>query len=151
MVTFTELRFLCAESIFLKYSGYFLPLLLFILTKHVWKRLACVSADKVQNKKEVIDISSNIQTDPDNDELDDEVYKPHLPERDHVPYRGITEFLDKSGEHFYKVANDRRSVRKFAKNKPVDFSVIKKCILAAGKIKKSQSSVPRKKIEFFNT
>lgn len=143
MVTFTELRFLCAESIFLKYSGYFLPLLLFILTKHVWKRLACVSADKVQNKKEVIDISSNIQTDPDNDELDDEVYKPHLPDRDHIPYRGITEFLDKSGEQFYKVANDRRSVRKFSKNKPVDFSVIKKCILTAGKTKISQSPVPK--------
>lgn len=138
MVTFTELRVLCAESIFLKYSGYFLPLLLFILTKHVWKRLACVSADKVQIKKEVIDISkvaSNIQTDPDNDELDDEVYKPYLPERDHIPYRGITVFLDKSGEHFYKVANNRRSVRKFSKNKPVEFNVIKKCILTAGKTK----------------
>lgn len=131
MFTFTELRVLCDASIFLKYSGYFVPLLLFIITKHVWKRLACV-ADKAPIRKKVIDISSAIQTDSVNDELDDELYKPHLPERDHVPYRGITESLDKSGEQFYKLANDRRSIRKYNKNKAVDFGTIEKCILAAG-------------------
>lgn len=138
MFTFTELQFLCAESIFLKYGGYFLPLLLFIFTKHVWQRLAC-GTDKAVIEKKVIDISSTIQTDSTHDELDDELYKPHLPERDHVAYRGITECLDKSGEQFYKLVNDRRSIRKFAKDKPIDAQVIEKCILAAGKRTKNVS------------
>lgn len=131
MFTFTEVQVLCAESIFLKYSGYLLPLLLFILTKHVWKRFAC-NANTVRIQKEVIDTTDNIQTDAINDDVNDDEYKPHLPEREHIPYRGLTEWLDKSGEKFYKLTNDRRSIRKFAKNKHVDIEVIEKCILAAG-------------------
>lgn len=131
MITFTEVHQLIAESIFFKFSGYFLPLLLFILTKHVWQRFAC-DVNEARSQKEVIDISDNIQTDTTIDELNDEEYKPHLPERDHVPYRKITEWLDKSGEKFYKVANNRRSIRKFSTKQP-DFRVIEQCILAAGK------------------
>lgn len=129
MITFFGLQFLFEESTFLKYYQYFLPLLLFLLTKHVWQRFS-----EVKNRKQVIDISANIQTDSASDKLDDELYKPHLPERDHVPYHGVSEWLDKSGERFYKLANDRRSIRKFAKNKPVDIGVIEKCILAAGEL-----------------
>ncbi|XP_055304060.1 iodotyrosine deiodinase [Sitodiplosis mosellana] len=132
MFTFTELRLLCAESIFLKYSGYFLPLLLFILTKYVWKRFACSSANAARIQKEVIDTSNNIQTDATNDEIIEDEYRPHLPELEHVAYRGLIEWLDKSGDKFFKLANDRRSIRKFAKNKHVDIEVIEKCILAAG-------------------
>lgn len=133
MFTFTELQYLCANSIFLKYSGYLIPLLLFILIKLVWKRFAC-NVNNTPIQKEVIDIGNNIQTDAMNEDIfDDDAYKPHLPERDHIPYMGITEWLDKSGETFYKLANDRRSIRKFDKNKHVDIGVIEKCILAAGK------------------
>lgn len=128
MFTFTEPRIWCTESVFLKYIGYFLPLLLFLLVKHVSQRFA-----SKPNKIEVI--GANIQTDSINDP-NDEVYKPHLPEREHVPYRGLTVCLDQSGDHFYRMANDRRSIRKFAKDKPVDLSVIEKCILAAGEISK---------------
>lgn len=131
MCTFTELRFLFAESIFLKYCSYFLPLLLFLFTKHVWKHLFASRSNETRIQKEVIDIGENIQTDS-NDDPNDETHKPHLPEREHVPYRGITEWLDKSGEQFYKLANNRRSIRKFAPNKQVDLKVIEKCILAAG-------------------
>lgn len=133
MFTFTELYLLCAESIIFKYGVHFLPLLLFIGIKHVWQRFACSSCNVngTRNQKEVIDISGNIQTDTTNDELTDDAYKPHLPEREHIPYGRLTEWLDKSGDKFYQLANDRRSIRKFSTKKP-DFAVIEKCILAAG-------------------
>lgn len=145
MLTFTELRYLCAESIFLKYCGYFAPLLLFLLTKHVWKLFTAPNPKAVGQRKAVIDLggerahnqtSSNRDDDDDNDDSgdgdDDDEFKPHLPEREHIPYRGITEYLDKSGDKFYKLANDRRSIRKFAKDKAVDDRVIEQCIRAAG-------------------
>lgn len=130
MFTFTEVKHLIIESIFFKYSGYFLPLLLFILTKHVWRRFK-FDMNEVQTQKEVIDISAHIGTDSTNDEINDDEYKPHLQEREHIPYGGMTEWLDKTGEIFYKLSNNRRSIRKFSTKKP-DFSTIKKCILAAG-------------------
>lgn len=131
MFTFTELYLLCAESIFLKCSVYFLPLLLFIGIKHVWQGFAC-DVNGAQNQKEVIDISGNIQTDTTNDQLIDDEYKPHLPEREHIPYKGLAEWLDKTGDKFYKLANDRRSIRKFSNSKKPELAVIEKCILTAG-------------------
>lgn len=136
MLTFTELQYLFAESIFLKYCGYLMPLLLFLLTKHVWKLFTASNINTIVYRKAVIDIqtdSNNRDNDDDGGDGDDsDEYKPHLPEREHIPYRGITEYLDKSGEKFYKLANDRRSIRKFAKDKAVDDRIIQKCILAAG-------------------
>lgn len=142
MFTFTELRYLCAESIFLKYCGYFLPLLLFLLTKHVWKLFTASHTNTIEYRKAVIDIGGeHIQTESNNRDDDDDDdgndgdgdgYKPHLPEREHIQYRGITEYLDKNGEKFYKLANGRRSIRKFANDKVVDDRIIEKCILAAG-------------------
>lgn len=81
-------------------------------------------------------IDENIETDANsnNNESDDEAYKPFLPEHEHIPYKGIAECLDESGDQFYKIANDRRSIRKFDKNRPVDFGVVQKCILAAGNV-----------------
>lgn len=156
MLTFTELRYLCAESIFLKYCGYIAPLLLFLLTKHVWKLFTASNTTTVEQRKAVIDIGGehhqHIQTDSnrrgddddggsdDNGDDDDDEFKPHLPEREHIPYRGITECLDKSGEKFYKLANDRRSIRKFAKDKAVDDRVIEQCIRAAGEGKTANTS-----------
>lgn len=130
MGTFTELRVLCAESIFLSYGSYFLPLLLFIITKHVWKRFAC-DVNKVRVQREVNDTSNNAQ--PSNEPItENDAYKPMLPEKDHVKYRGLTQWLDKTGDTFYNLVNDRRSIRKFAKDKHVDIAVIEKCVLAAG-------------------
>lgn len=150
MLTFTQLRDLCAESIFLMYCGYFMPLLLFLLTKHVWKLFTTSNTNTVEHQKAVIDIggdhirqtdSNRIANDDKGDDDDDDdgsggddEYKPHSPEREHIQYGGITEYLDKNGEKFYKLANDRRSIRKFAKDKAVDDCVIEKCILAAGKL-----------------
>lgn len=134
MITFTELRFLCAESILLKYVGYVFPLLLLLFIKRVWKRFTS-TPQQIQNEVNDIDDDHTIQTDS-NDNPNDFEYKPHLPERDHVPYCGIAKWLDKSGDQFYQLVNDRRSIRKFAKDKPVDIQVIEKCVLAAGKLRK---------------
>lgn len=57
----------------------------------------------------------------------------HLSEICHVPYLGLTVKLDECGDVFYKLVNDRRSVRKFNKNRTVDRSIVEKCILAAGR------------------
>lgn len=124
------LQAILAESTLLKYSAYLLPLLVYIVLTSIFHISAAEDKKKPRTK---IDYTANIETDSKNiDEFDDELLKPHLPDREHVPYRGVKEVLDTSGDHFYKLANDRRSVRKFAKNKPVDIKVIEKCILAAG-------------------
>lgn len=148
MLTFTELQHLCGESIFLKYCGYFMPLLLFLLTKRVWILLTASHTTNTEAyRKAVIDHNqtyanrtANDKPSTDDDDGgagdgggDGDEYKPHLPEREHVKYRGLAEYLDKTGAHFYKLANDRRSIRKFAKDKAVNDSIIEKCILAAGK------------------
>lgn len=57
----------------------------------------------------------------------------HLSKIGHVPYRGLTVKLDESGEAFYNLVNDRRSVRKFDQNRTIKRSIVEKCILAAGK------------------
>lgn len=133
MFTFTELHLLCTQSYFLKYIGYLLPFFFYFFVNFIWNRYKS-SHVKNQSSTTNIDVVKNTDTDSKNvdDDADDGSFRPHLPERDHIPYKGITEWLDKSGEQFYKIANVRRSIRKFAKNKPVDFEVIRKCILTAG-------------------
>lgn len=64
---------------------------------------------------------------------DDDSRPSHLSKIGHVPYRGLTVKLDESGEAFYNLVNDRRSVRKFDKNRTIKRSIVEKCILAAGK------------------
>lgn len=135
MLNFNDLQLLCAKSYFIKYGAYVLPFLFYLFIKIIWKKYN----SNVVNISNLIltknsDTTENIETDTKiNNVFDNELLKPHLPERDHIPYKGIGEWLDKSGEQFYKIANNRRSIRKFAKNKPVDFNVIQKCILAAGR------------------
>lgn len=126
------LQAILAESIVFKYSSYLLPLILYIVVSKIVNIFS--SSDK--RRKTSANVTANIVTDVKNNDgysdEDDEELRPYLPDREHIPYRGISEFLDAKGDRFYKLANDRRSIRKFAKNRPVDFSVIEKCILAAG-------------------
>lgn len=134
MFIFTGLQLLCAESFILKYSVYLLPLFVYLLTKHIWQKWPHVNIETQAPPRDV-NIDENIETDTkNNNEPDDEALKPFLPEREHIPYKCIAECLDRSGDQFYKIANDRRSIRKFDKNRPVDFNVIQKCILAAGNV-----------------
>lgn len=134
MFFFAELQLLCAESFILKYSVYLLPLFVYFLTKCIWQNWPHVNIETQAPPRDV-NMDESIETDTkSNIEPDDEAYKPFLPEREHIPYKGITECLDRSGDKFYKIANDRRSIRKFDKNRPVDFNVIRKCILAAGNL-----------------
>lgn len=134
MLTITELKLLCTESFILKYSVYFLPLFVYLLTKYIWQKWPNVNIE-MQATSIDVNIDKNIESDAMLfNKPNDETYKPFLPEREHIPYKCITECLDRSGEQFYKIANDRRSIRKFDKNRPVDFNVIQKCILAAGRV-----------------
>lgn len=55
-----------------------------------------------------------------------------LGEINHIPYNGPTVVLDSSGQRFYDISNNRRSVRKYSR-KSVDYTIIEKCIHAAGK------------------
>lgn len=57
--------------------------------------------------------------------------QPFLPISQHIPYRGATVDLPQGAEQFYKLMNDRRSVRAFS-TRPVDYDVVAKCVLAAG-------------------
>ena len=66
--------------------------------------------------------------------------KPFWENIDHISYVGATDSLADDGgvDRFFKIANDRRSVRKYDKTKLVDYKVIEKCIQAAGnKLKNS--------------
>lgn len=64
--------------------------------------------------------------------LNEEEYAPFLKEDEHIPFSGAKITLDGGAVKFYEIANDRRSVRKYS-TRNVDFSVIEKCIHAAGK------------------
>lgn len=102
--------------------------------KYIWQKWPHVNI-RTQAPPRIVNIDENIETDAKcNNEPDDEAYQPFLPEREHIPYKGITECADRSGDQFYKIAHDRRSIRKFDKNRPVDFGVVQKCILAAGNV-----------------
>lgn len=74
----------------------------------------------------------------EDDEENQNLLSPLLEEHDHIPYCGKKVNIDESGETFYHVMNDRRSIRKFDPNRTIDMKVIEKCILTAGKIRFSQ-------------
>lgn len=54
-----------------------------------------------------------------------------MEEKEHVPFSGAKVTLPGGAEEFYKMANDRRSVRKYS-TKPVPIKVIEDCVRAAG-------------------
>ncbi|XP_055531003.1 iodotyrosine deiodinase isoform X1 [Wyeomyia smithii] len=60
---------------------------------------------------------------------------PVLEEKEHIPFKGATVTLDadprKAAARFYEIVNDRRSVRSFS-TRPIDSTVVEKCIHAAG-------------------
>ncbi|XP_037935769.1 iodotyrosine deiodinase 1 [Teleopsis dalmanni] len=58
-------------------------------------------------------------------------YVPALEEKEHVPYNGAVITLPGKAEQFYKMMNNRRSVRIFSQTK-VPIEVIEDCIRAAG-------------------
>lgn len=125
MITFANICQLFGES---KYIGYFLPIFFYVSINYFYRRVA----ELKRNQRQLTDITESIETDTvDNDNTDDQL-RPHLPDRDHIPYKGLTEWLDKKGKRFFEIANNRRSIRKYAKNKPVDIDVIKNCVHAAG-------------------
>lgn len=64
--------------------------------------------------------------------VNEEEYAPFLKDEEHIPFCGAKITLKGGAAEFYEIANNRRSVRKYSKRK-VDFSVIEKCIQAAGK------------------
>lgn len=66
----------------------------------------------------------------DDDENEDEL-TPSLEDVEMVPYKGITVTIPGGAEAFYRMVNDRRSIRKFS-SRPISLDVIKKCIHAAG-------------------
>lgn len=70
----------------------------------------------------------------EDEEDDPDALPPFLEDREHLPYEGLQKKLDESGEQFYRVMNDRRSIRKFDPDRSVDMKVIEKCILTAGKV-----------------
>lgn len=86
------------------------------------------SAHKINNGIESIENES----DKIDEEKDDTDLLPSLEERNHIPFRGLREMLDEKGDKFYRLMNDRRSIRKFNPKRSVDMTTIEKCILAAG-------------------
>lgn len=81
--------------------------------------------------KEVTAEEESIEIEDFIDESSNKELQPFLEEREHVPFPGATIKLDGGADQFYKIVNDRRSVRMFSK-KPVDFQLIETCIKAAG-------------------
>ncbi|XP_037044404.1 iodotyrosine deiodinase 1-like [Bradysia coprophila] len=130
---------LCSESKVFRYFLYILPILIFfVFKKLISKQLYAVrSRNKIRFQKEDIDDDDTVQMDSHHGPCSsgrnltfDPI--PFLPEVEHIPYCGLNESLDESGDQFYNLAKNRRSVRNFNREKPVDLAVIEKCILAAG-------------------
>lgn len=111
-----------------------LYLLIFLYDKHRYggkkttkETTGTASAKAVKEKLDGIEYVGEI----DSGEFDP---TPVLEEKEHIPFAGATIILDKdplkSATHFYDIVNNRRSVRMFS-TRPVDASVVEKCIHAA--------------------
>lgn len=59
-------------------------------------------------------------------------YIPALEENEHIPYKGATIALAGGAQQFYKMVQNRRSVRAFKSQPLPSIDIIKTCILAAG-------------------
>lgn len=127
MITLSDICSLFGES---KYIGYCIPLIMYTIIKYIWSEYTPKARKTVHTNR--ASFSEPISTDL-SDGGDGRQLAPRLPENDHVPYAGLTEWLDPTGARFYQIANNRRSIRRFDKNKPVDIEVINNCIRAAGK------------------
>lgn len=131
MITLCDICRLFGES---KYIGYFVPLIIYLVINYVRNEYLSKSKRPTPRLNRT-SFSDNLPNDgSDGDSAAGHQLTPRLPERDHVPYAGLTEWLDVSGQRFYEIANNRRSIRRFDKNKPVDIEVINNCVRAAGKL-----------------
>lgn len=83
---------------------------------------------KTKNDDETI--ASDFKSEDDHGENESDLI-PALDNIEMIPYRGVTIKLPGGADEFFKMMNDRRSIRKFS-NKTVDEEIIKKCIHAAG-------------------
>lgn len=54
-----------------------------------------------------------------------------MPEKEHIPFKGASIKLPGGAKEFYKMVNNRRSVRKFS-SRSIPSDVIEECIKAAG-------------------
>ncbi|XP_067647501.1 iodotyrosine deiodinase isoform X2 [Eurosta solidaginis] len=79
--------------------------------------------------------ASPIQDKNCNDRRDgesNECYMPALKIDNHIPFHGATETLPGGAKEFYKITNNRRSVRSYRSEPIPPLEVISNCILAAG-------------------
>ena len=59
--------------------------------------------------------------------------QPFLPERNDIPYVGVTVRLSGGVDQFFEMVNNRRSVRKYSRRE-VDIGLVERCIQCAGKL-----------------
>lgn len=115
---------LLEKSLVYQYWEYFLIILIsvYFLSRAFNKKVESENSDE-----------SKIEEDAKNEnDLEDEGdLTPSLEVLEHVKYPGATVTLSGGIDEFYRIVNDRRSIRKFSK-KPVDIEIVKKAILCAG-------------------
>ncbi|XP_073838682.1 iodotyrosine deiodinase [Musca autumnalis] len=113
-------------SVFLKYWNVLLTVILVaIISKWIWNRRGTKELPKNHETNEEIlaDSSSNAE------DID---YTPALEEKEHIPYNGAKVTLSGGAAEFYKIMNDRRSVRAYRTEPIPPIDVIENCIQAAG-------------------
>ncbi|XP_055531004.1 iodotyrosine deiodinase isoform X2 [Wyeomyia smithii] len=105
-------------------------LIIFLYDKHLYGSKKTKVAPVVESKQKIDGIEYVGEID---------LYEfdpiPVLEEKEHIPFKGATVTLDadprKAAARFYEIVNDRRSVRSFS-TRPIDSTVVEKCIHAAG-------------------
>ncbi|XP_061395921.1 iodotyrosine deiodinase [Musca vetustissima] len=113
-------------SIFLKYWNVILTITLMgILSKWLWnKRNNNAVVNKENIRGEIFADSTSNAEDVD--------YTPALEEKEHIPYAGATVTLTGGAAEFYKIMNNRRSVRSYRPQPIPPIEVIENCIRTAG-------------------
>lgn len=107
-----------------------ISILIFRLIERIWKRKFTKKESKTVDLIQLSE-SEYVREYENEVENDDDDLKPALNVENHIPFTGAKYFLSGGIDEFYKIAHDRRSVRKFSK-KTVNYDIIEKCILAAG-------------------
>uniref|UniRef100_A0A1I8M2S9 Nitroreductase domain-containing protein n=1 Tax=Musca domestica TaxID=7370 RepID=A0A1I8M2S9_MUSDO len=120
-----ELDEILETSVFLKYWNVVLTILLIgILSKWLWNRKGHKQIEREDEDNEILADSSSKA-----EEID---YAPALEEKEHIAYKGAVETLPDGAKEFYKMMNDRRSVRSYRREPIPPIDVIENCIRAAG-------------------
>ncbi|XP_058463922.1 iodotyrosine deiodinase [Malaya genurostris] len=129
-----DLILLVDRSIIISCWKYIFPvlvvvyLIIFLYDKHRYGRRKVEKPNVAREKLDGLEYVGEIYS----EEFDP---TPVLEEKEHVPFVGATIVLDenpiKAADRFYDIVNNRRSVRQFS-SRPVDVSIVEKCIHAAG-------------------